>query len=100
MTLDENDDLYTELWHECAGPLVNILRAGQKVVYFPQGHIEQVLLYPPSTFRWSSNLCDLGLDDVKSNGGFWMLFFFPINRQWGFNGRQGKGIFPKDEAVP
>ncbi|RVX20893.1 Auxin response factor 4 [Vitis vinifera] len=47
---DENDDLYTELWLGCAGPLVNILRAGQKVVYFPQGHIEQVLLSRPSTF--------------------------------------------------
>ncbi|XP_034690136.1 auxin response factor 2A-like isoform X1 [Vitis riparia] len=42
---DENDDLYTELWLGCAGPLVNILRAGQKVVYFPQGHIEQVEAY-------------------------------------------------------
>lgn len=61
MTLDENDDLYTELWLGCAGPLVNILRAGQKVVYFPQGHIEQVLLSRPSTFLRSSNFCALGL---------------------------------------
>ncbi|KAF2298580.1 hypothetical protein GH714_024196 [Hevea brasiliensis] len=35
------DDLYTELWHSCAGPLVYVPRAGEKVVYFPQGHMEQ-----------------------------------------------------------
>ncbi|XP_021681483.2 auxin response factor 4 [Hevea brasiliensis] len=39
------DDLYTELWHSCAGPLVYVPRAGEKVVYFPQGHMEQVEAY-------------------------------------------------------
>ncbi|KAA8543166.1 hypothetical protein F0562_021339 [Nyssa sinensis] len=41
----EKDDLYTELWHACAGPLVNVPRAGDKVFYFPQGHMEQVEAY-------------------------------------------------------
>ncbi|KAL6585646.1 hypothetical protein OROMI_002290 [Orobanche minor] len=31
-----------ELWQACAGPLVNMPAAGTHVVYFPQGHSEQV----------------------------------------------------------
>ncbi|CAM0912032.1 unnamed protein product [Alopecurus aequalis] len=31
-----------ELWHACAGPLVALPPAGSLVVYFPQGHSEQV----------------------------------------------------------
>ena len=42
MILGEKDELYVELWHACAGPLVYIPRAGEKVFYFPQGHMEQV----------------------------------------------------------
>ncbi|KDP28078.1 hypothetical protein JCGZ_13849 [Jatropha curcas] len=38
----DTDDLYTKLWHSCAGPLVYVPRSGEKVVYFPQGHMEQV----------------------------------------------------------
>ncbi|GAB2277697.1 Auxin response factor 8 [Dionaea muscipula] len=34
--------LDSELWHACAGPLVCLPTAGSKVVYFPQGHSEQV----------------------------------------------------------
>ncbi|KAK8692860.1 hypothetical protein V6N13_070465 [Hibiscus sabdariffa] len=36
------DDLYTELWKLCAGPLVEIPRANERVYYFPQGHMEQL----------------------------------------------------------
>ncbi|KAJ6825749.1 auxin response factor 2-like isoform X1 [Iris pallida] len=36
------EDLYNELWHSCAGPLVTVPRVGELVFYFPQGHIEQV----------------------------------------------------------
>nr|CBA11996.1 putative auxin response factor 2 [Cabomba aquatica] len=39
---NEEDFLYNELWHACAGPLVTVPRRGEKVFYFPQGHIEQV----------------------------------------------------------
>lgn len=38
-----NDALYKELWHACAGPLVTLPREGERVYYFPQGHMEQVL---------------------------------------------------------
>jgi len=34
--------LNSELWHACAGPLVSLPAVGSKVVYFPQGHSEQV----------------------------------------------------------
>lgn len=36
------DYLYAELWKACAGPLVDVPRSGEKVFYFPQGHMEQV----------------------------------------------------------
>lgn len=39
----ENKTINTELWHACAGPLVSLPIAGTHVVYFPQGHSEQVL---------------------------------------------------------
>ncbi|KAJ6809966.1 auxin response factor 2-like [Iris pallida] len=38
----EEEALYNELWHACAGPLVTVPRFGERVFYFPQGHIEQV----------------------------------------------------------
>ncbi|KAJ4748477.1 Auxin response factor [Rhynchospora pubera] len=37
-----SDPLYAELWHACAGPLVNVPQKGDLVFYFPQGHLEQV----------------------------------------------------------
>ncbi|XP_075086780.1 auxin response factor 6 isoform X1 [Nicotiana tabacum] len=38
----ENKCLNSELWHACAGPLVSLPAVGSRVVYFPQGHSEQV----------------------------------------------------------
>ncbi|XP_015698719.1 auxin response factor 25 [Oryza brachyantha] len=44
--LPENDGeqrcLNSELWHACAGPLVSLPMVRSRVVYFPQGHSEQV----------------------------------------------------------
>lgn len=41
--LGSNDDqLYSELWKACAGPLVEVPRSNERVFYFPQGHMEQV----------------------------------------------------------
>ncbi|PKA59084.1 Auxin response factor 11 [Apostasia shenzhenica] len=37
-----SDDLYEELWRACAGPLVEIPQVGERVYYFPQGHMEQL----------------------------------------------------------
>ncbi|GMH24453.1 hypothetical protein Nepgr_026296 [Nepenthes gracilis] len=38
----QSDLFYRELWHACAGPLVNVPRLGERVYYFPQGHMEQL----------------------------------------------------------
>ncbi|KAJ0239644.1 AUX/IAA domain-containing protein [Hirschfeldia incana] len=37
------DDMYEELWKLSAGPLVDVPQAEERVYYFPQGHMEQVL---------------------------------------------------------
>ncbi|RZC91438.1 hypothetical protein C5167_027502 [Papaver somniferum] len=36
------DDLYSELWRACAGPLVDVPKIDERVYYFPQGHMEQL----------------------------------------------------------
>ncbi|KAM2761342.1 hypothetical protein COP1_025817 [Malus domestica] len=38
----EKKCLNSELWHACAGPLVSLPTRGTRVVYFPQGHSDQV----------------------------------------------------------
>ncbi|KAL1568142.1 auxin response factor 19-like isoform X1 [Salvia divinorum] len=38
----EKKSINGELWQACAGPLANLPAAGTHVVYFPQGHSEQV----------------------------------------------------------
>ncbi|KAJ1698660.1 hypothetical protein LUZ63_007172 [Rhynchospora breviuscula] len=38
----EKKIINSELWHACAGPLVSLPPVGSLVVYFPQGHSEQV----------------------------------------------------------
>ncbi|XP_061347641.1 auxin response factor 19-like [Gastrolobium bilobum] len=38
----EKKSINAELWQACAGPLLNLPSAGTHVVYFPQGHSEQV----------------------------------------------------------
>lgn len=36
------DELNCELWHACAGPLTQLPPVDSLVMYWPQGHIEQV----------------------------------------------------------
>ncbi|KAH7574525.1 hypothetical protein JRO89_XS03G0307200 [Xanthoceras sorbifolium] len=38
----ERKSINSELWHACAGPLVSLPPVGSLVIYFPQGHSEQV----------------------------------------------------------
>ncbi|CAI0542356.1 unnamed protein product [Linum tenue] len=38
--------IYLELWHACAGPLTCLPKKGNVVVYFPQGHLEQLASSP------------------------------------------------------
>lgn len=49
--------LNSELWHACAGPLVSLPAVGSRVVYFPQGHSEQVCVIISSVL-----LCNNGLN--------------------------------------
>ncbi|XP_038999001.1 auxin response factor 4-like isoform X2 [Hibiscus syriacus] len=37
-----SSSIYLELWHACAGPLTSLTKKGSLVVYFPQGHLEQL----------------------------------------------------------
>ncbi|CAN8292472.1 unnamed protein product [Cochlearia groenlandica] len=41
-TEGEKKAINSQLWHACAGPLVSLPPMGSLVVYFPQGHSEQV----------------------------------------------------------
>uniref|UniRef100_A0A1J3I2N6 Auxin response factor n=1 Tax=Noccaea caerulescens TaxID=107243 RepID=A0A1J3I2N6_NOCCA len=41
-TEGEKKAINSQLWHACAGPLVSLPPVGSLVVYFPQGHSEQV----------------------------------------------------------
>ncbi|CAA7037392.1 unnamed protein product [Microthlaspi erraticum] len=36
------EHMYDELWKLCAGPLVDVPQPGERVFYFPQGHMEQL----------------------------------------------------------
>lgn len=51
----EKKCLNSELWHACAGPLVSLPTIGSRVVYFPQGHSEQVFL--TNLIKLSSFIC-------------------------------------------
>nr|QQZ01123.1 ARF1-like protein [Lagerstroemia indica] len=40
-----DDELYDELWQLCAGRQFYLPEVGERVFYFPQGHVEQVQAY-------------------------------------------------------
>lgn len=72
------DDLYTELWRACAGSSVYVPRVGERVFYFPQGHLEQVLqfsslsLLPRHSF-FQSCLC---------RSQFYSCFVLTVQQRW------------------
>ncbi|KAJ4980523.1 hypothetical protein NE237_031360 [Protea cynaroides] len=39
-----------ELWHACVGPLISLPKKGSVVVYFPQGHLEQISDFPAMAY--------------------------------------------------
>jgi len=51
----EKKSINPELWQACAGPLVNLPPSATHVIYFPQGHSEQVHL--TLSFSLSLSLC-------------------------------------------
>uniref|UniRef100_A0A6N2LGI4 Auxin response factor n=1 Tax=Salix viminalis TaxID=40686 RepID=A0A6N2LGI4_SALVM len=46
-----SSSIYLELWHACAGPLTSLPNKGNVVVYFPQGHLEQLASSSPFPYR-------------------------------------------------
>ncbi|XP_076918429.1 auxin response factor 4-like isoform X1 [Bidens hawaiensis] len=42
--------IHTEHWLACAGPLTSLPNIGNVVVYFPQGHLEQIALHSSTHF--------------------------------------------------
>ncbi|XP_071709588.1 auxin response factor 4-like [Rutidosis leptorrhynchoides] len=45
-----SSSIYMELWHACAGPLTSLPNKGNVVVYFPQGHLEQIASHSSTHF--------------------------------------------------
>ncbi|KAF9590413.1 hypothetical protein IFM89_034206 [Coptis chinensis] len=60
-----SSDVCLELWHACAGPLISLPKKGSIVVYFPQGHLEQITDYPSSNFYDLPSLVFCRVVDVK-----------------------------------
>ncbi|CAA0267771.1 unnamed protein product [Arabidopsis thaliana] len=51
--------MYEQLWKLCAGPLCDIPKLGEKVYYFPQGHIELVEASTREELNELQPICDL-----------------------------------------
>ena len=66
----ERKTINSELWHACAGPLVSLPPVGSLVVYFPQGHSEQVCF-----------LCHDSKSEINFCFGFWCVSFDYYNFQ-------------------
>jgi hypothetical protein len=71
------DGLYAELWKACAGPLVDVPQVGERVFYFPQGHMEQVSVCVCVkcyifVFRIFGSVCFGGKVFPEKDGGFWL----------------------------
>ncbi|RWW08762.1 hypothetical protein BHE74_00017566, partial [Ensete ventricosum] len=66
---EEQQCLNSELWHACAGPLVSLPAVGSRVVYFPQGHSEQVsfLFYSVSDYSQQPPAQELIARDLHGN---------------------------------
>ncbi|CAN6972210.1 unnamed protein product [Brassica rapa subsp. trilocularis] len=60
LDIDEtNNYLNGQLLKLCAGPLFDTPKVGEKVYYFPQGHIEQAIFYLSSFTSINDELCQL-----------------------------------------
>ncbi|KAL7606663.1 hypothetical protein Lser_V15G16418 [Lactuca serriola] len=83
-----------ELWHACAGPLISLPKKGNAVVYFPQGHLEQLRIYdspaisgvhlPPHVFCRVTDVklhAELGSDDVYAQVS--LIPDVQLEKKWG-----------------
>ena len=72
----EKKCLNSELWHACAGPLVSLPTVGSRVVYFPQGHSEQVF------FLFSSSIFIMILNSSSKSNAFLFVACYMCS-MWG-----------------
>lgn len=68
-----------ELWHACAGPLISLPTKGSFVVYFPQGHLEQIADYFPSVASDIPPHVFCRVIDVKLHVGFLSACVFLVD---------------------
>ncbi|KAM7505817.1 hypothetical protein LguiB_004721 [Lonicera macranthoides] len=100
--------LNSELWHACAGPLVSLPTLGSRVVYFPQGHSEQVAAstnkevdahipnYPSLPPQLICQLHNLTMHaDVETDEVYAQMTLQPLNPE-----EQKEPFLPVDMGVP
>ncbi|XP_062012680.1 auxin response factor 6 [Rosa rugosa] len=100
--------LNSELWHACAGPLVCLPAVGSRVVYFPQGHSEQVAAstnkevdahipnYPSLTPQLICQLHNVTMHaDVETDEVYAQMTLQPLNPQ-----EQKDGYLPAGLGSP
>ncbi|URE04989.1 auxin response factor [Musa troglodytarum] len=86
----ERKTINPELWHACAGPLVTLPLVGSLVVYFPQGHSEQVATsmqkdidahIPNYTSLPSKLICLLHNVDPETDEVYAQMTLQPVNSE-------------------
>ncbi|CAJ2658699.1 unnamed protein product [Trifolium pratense] len=100
--------LDSELWHACAGPLVSLPAVGSRVVYFPQGHSEQVAVstnkevdghipnYPSLPPQLVCQLHNLTMHaDVETDEVYAQMTLQPLNAQ-----EQKEAYLPAELGTP
>nr|AKH03147.1 auxin response factor 6-like protein [Lupinus luteus] len=100
--------LDSELWHACAGPLVSLPALGSRVVYFPQGHSEQVAVstnkevdahipnYPSLPPQLICQLHNLTMHaDVETDEVYAQMTLQPLNPQ-----EQKEAYLPAELGTP
>ncbi|CAI8590904.1 unnamed protein product [Vicia faba] len=100
--------LDSELWHACAGPLVSLPAIGSRVVYFPQGHSEQVAVstnkevdahipnYPSLPPQLVCQLHNLTMHaDVETDEVYAQMTLQPLNAQ-----EQKEAYLPAELGTP
>ncbi|XP_043695422.1 auxin response factor 12-like [Telopea speciosissima] len=100
--------LNSELWHACAGPLVSLPAVGSRIVYFPQGHSEQVAAstnkevdghipnYPSLPAQLICQLHDVTMHaDVETDEVYAQMTLQPLTPQ-----EQKDAYLPADLGIP
>ncbi|KAF5736356.1 Auxin response factor 6 isoform 1 [Tripterygium wilfordii] len=100
--------LNSELWHACAGPLVSLPALGGRVVYFPQGHSEQVAAttnkevdahipnYPSLPPQLICQLHDITMHaDVETDEVYAQMTLQPLSQQ-----EQKEAYLPAELGIP